>query len=159
MAGDVWEHWISRRDGGFRARWRDSVADGLGEAGNDLIPGSEFLTTLNARDRNPRIKYSIFLGSHAAVSSGERDLLRWALRRSLDEFDEVPGSAQELDALVVDLDELVEGQGDGVVALKRGRLDGVDDVVVLPFDHLSCTDEPEDDAVRQLQADVLTRLR
>ena len=36
---------------------------------------------------------------------------------------------------------------------------GVDDVVLLPFDHLSCTDEPQDDAVRELQTDLLARLR
>ncbi len=40
----------------------------------------------------------------------------------------VPGAgrrAERLDAILSDIDELVEGKGDGIVAVKRGRLDGV----------------------------------
>ena len=72
FGADLWEHWLARRDGSFWQRWRDSVADGLGEAADDLVPGSPFLTRLNARPRNRRIRYSIFLGTHTAVSPTER---------------------------------------------------------------------------------------
>ena len=40
---DVWEHWLSRRDGGPWRRTRDSIVDGLGEAADDLCPNSDFL--------------------------------------------------------------------------------------------------------------------
>jgi hypothetical protein len=63
-----------------------------------------------------------------------------------------------LDKLAADMDEIVDGQGDGAVAVKRGRLDGVADIVLLPFDHLSCTGEPTTEAVRTLQHEVLARL-
>jgi hypothetical protein len=57
------------------------------------------------------------------------------------------------------MDEVIDGKGDGVVAVKRGQLDGVADVLLLPFDHLSCTGKPEDAAVRRLQKEILVRLR
>ena len=61
-------------------------------------------------------------------------------------------ASSELEALLGDMDELVEGKGDGVVAVARGRLDGVSDTLVLPFGHLSVTGEPATDVVRQVQA-------
>ena len=62
------------------------------------------------------------------------------------------GGAERLEALLDDMDELVEGKGDGVVAVARGRLEGVTDTLVLPFGHLSVTGEPATDVVRQVQA-------
>ncbi len=158
FAGDLWEHWIARRDGSVWRRWKDSVVDGLGEASDDLVPGSPFLTVLNARPRNARVRYAIFLGTHSPVSAGEMRLVRWALGRAAraEGLGRYAGSA---DAMLADLDELVDGRGDGVVAVKRGRLDGVNDVVELPFDHLNCTNVPEDEAVRQLQSELLVRLQ
>jgi hypothetical protein len=69
--------------------------------------------------------------------------------------------ADEFDGMLASMDELVEGKGDGVVSLESGRLEGVDDVVVLPFNHLSCTGESNDenDAAHQVQTELLTRLR
>jgi pimeloyl-ACP methyl ester carboxylesterase len=158
---DLWEHWIARRDASAWRRFRDSVTDGLGEASDELVPGSPFLTRLNERPRNPRIRYAIFLGTHAAMSESEFGALRWALRKAMEE-EHIGRLAGRVDHVAEDLDEVVEGRGDGVVALKRGRLDGVDDVVLLPFDHFNCTDEPgpgDDDAVRQLQTELLARLQ
>jgi hypothetical protein len=161
FGADLWEHWINRRDGDFESRWRDSIVDGLGEASDDLMPGSPFLTKLNGRQRNPRIRYAIFLGTHAAVTNGELKSLRWALRRSLGQVEGLGAHAEEFDGMLASMDELVEGKGDGVVSLASGRLDGVDDVVVLPFNHLSCTDESknENDAPGKVQAELLARLR
>jgi hypothetical protein len=87
------------------------------------------------------------------------DYLRWALQTAVREAEELHRFAKAVEGLVADMDEVVDGKGDGVVAIKRGRLEGVNDVVLLPFDHLSCTGEPEDAAVRNLQKEVLARLR
>lgn len=65
---------------------------------------------------------------------------------------------EHLDALLADMEEIVDGKGDGVVAVKRGRLDGVDDIVLLPFGHLSCTGPADCEAVEQVQHEVLARL-
>lgn len=159
FGADLWEHWINRADGGFGDRLRDSIVDGLGEAADDLVPGSPFLTRLNARPRNPKVRYAIFLGTHAAVSSTERDWLRWAVRNSASRVEGLRSFTGSIDDVMVDTDELVEGQGDGVVSVKRGRLAGVDDVVLLPFDHFSCTGKRDNEAVGQLQDAMLARLK
>lgn len=158
IATDVWEHWLGRDSGGCWARWRDSVVDGLGEAADDLAPGSAFLTNLNGRERNPRVRYAIFLGTGASVSQDEMNWMRTAVRTTGDHFPGVGGYAGKLDGLLGDMEELVDGKGDGVVALKRGRLDGVDDLVILPFGHLDCTGPPTCDAVRQVQTELMARL-
>jgi pimeloyl-ACP methyl ester carboxylesterase len=158
IATDVWEHWIARCDGGCWTRWRDSVIDGLGEAADDLVPGSPFLTELNARPRNAQIRYSVLLGTGASVSQDEMDWMRQALKKTGGRFPGIRRGAGKLDALLADMEEIVDGKGDGVVALKRGRLDGVDDIVVLPFGHLSATGKPDSEAIRRVQAELLARL-
>jgi hypothetical protein len=135
------------------------VVDGLGEAADDLKPGSPFLTTLNARPRNSRIRYALFLGTGASVSQAEMDWIRSALEKTTGRCPGVAGCTTRLNGLLADMEELVDGKGDGVVAVKRGRLKGVDDVVILPFGHLACTGQPDCDAVRQVQHELLARLQ
>jgi pimeloyl-ACP methyl ester carboxylesterase len=165
VATDVWEHWLGRREGGAWRRWRDSIVDGLGEAAADLQPGSEFLAQLNGRPRHARAAYTLLLGTDAAVSAGEMEWIRETLRGSAGRLPGLRGATLRFDALLDDLDEVVSGKGDGVVAVKRGRVEGVHDVLVLPFGHLTVTDEPADDddacleAVREVQQVVLARLR
>ena len=57
-----------------------------------------------------------------------------------------------------DLGEVVRGKGDGAVALKRGRLEGVEDTAVLGFDHLHMLDDSDNPAVRELRKAILERL-
>ncbi|HEX6960242.1 MAG TPA: hypothetical protein VF175_00130 [Lacipirellula sp.] len=159
VATDLWEHWLNRDDGGCWTRWRDSVIDGLGEAADDLVPESPFLTELNARPRHPKIEYALFLGTSAAVEAGELQWIRSALMQTSGRCPGFRDCSKEFDALLADMDEIVDGKGDGVVALRRGRLDGVEDVVVLPFNHLNCTGVPKTDPVRQVQAELLSRLQ
>lgn len=159
VATDVWEHWLGRANGGPWDRCRDSVIDGLGEAADDMVPGSRFLSELNARPRNPNVRYTIFLGTNASVSEGEMKWMRTALQETGGNCPGLRDCTGRFDNLLSDMEELVEGKGDGVVALKRGRLDGVDDVLVLPFGHLNCTGASDCEAVEQLQAELLTRLR
>jgi hypothetical protein len=74
----------------------------------------------------------------------------------------IPGGkrgAKELEALLADIDEMVEGKGDGIVAVKRGRLAGVADTLVLPFSHIAVTGEPTTDVLREVQEVVLARVR
>jgi pimeloyl-ACP methyl ester carboxylesterase len=159
IGADLWEHWLARRDGDGWSRWRDSIVDGLGEAADDLVPGSPFLKKLNARPRNPRVRYSIFLGTRSPLSADDMIYVRWTLHRAGSRVEGLRHFVNPLDRIVSDMDEVVDGKGDGVVAVKRGRLDGVTDVALLPFDHLSCATEPDDAAVRRLQAEILRRLR
>ncbi len=159
VATDVWEHWLSRPNGGCWTRWRDSVIDGLGEAADDLVPGSPFLTELNAYPRNPSVEYSIFLGTGASMSEGEVTWIRSALQKTSGRCPGFRNCTDEFESLLADMEEIVDGKGDGVVALKRGRLDGVDDVVILPFGHLSCTGAPDTEAVKRVHHELLSRLQ
>ena len=156
---DLWEHWLSRKDGWPWQRGRDSIVDGLGEAACDLCPRSEFLNELNSRPLNPHVRYTVLLGTGARFTESQVDWIRESVCESLAK---VPGgkpSAKELDALLADIDELVEGKGDGVVAVKRGRLDGVSDTLVMPFGHLAVTGEPKSDLLRDVQHVVLERVQ
>jgi pimeloyl-ACP methyl ester carboxylesterase len=158
MGTDLWEHWLARRDGNPWRRLHDSIVDGLGEAADDLCPGSPFLAELNARPRNPRVAYSVILGTGARMTEAE---IEWVRDSVLHRLSQVPGaksSAGRLQGWLSDIDELVEGKGDGVVAVERGRLSGVRDTLVLSFGHLAVTGEPSTDVVREVQAAVIERL-
>jgi pimeloyl-ACP methyl ester carboxylesterase len=156
---DLWEHWLSRKQGWPLERLRDSVVDGLGEAAGDLCPASEFLSDLNGRPLNPRVRYTVLLGTGARLTDGQ---VAWIRESVCDRLAKLPGgatSAKELDALLADIDELVEGKGDGVVAVKRGRLDGVADTMVMPFGHIAVTGEPSTAVLHDVQNVVLARVR
>jgi pimeloyl-ACP methyl ester carboxylesterase len=159
VGSDLWEHWLSRRDGGPWRRARDSIVDGLAEAADDLCPNSPFLCELNSRPRNPRVKYSIFLGTSARFSEGQ---VAWIRESVCDRLAKLPGGegcSNRLESILNDIDELVEGKGDGVVAVKRGRLDGVSDTHVMPFGHLAVTGEACSDELRNVQRAVVERLQ
>lgn len=155
---DVWEHWLARREGGPWRRVRDSVIDGLGEAADELCPDSTFLADLNGRPRNRRVAYTVILGTGASMSEAE---IEWIRESVIAKFSKVPGAESgvaRLDSLLGDMDELVEGKGDGVVAVSRGRMDGVADTLVLPFGHLAVTGAPDSSVVREVQQLVIERL-
>ena len=159
VGSDAWEHWLARRDGWPWQRARDSIVDGLGEAADDLCPRSDFLRELNARPRNRHVRYTILLGTGARLTESQ---VAWIRESVCDSLAKVPGgnrSAKELEALLADIDELVEGKGDGVVAVKRGRLDGVADTLVMPFGHIAVTGEPKNDLLRDVQHAVLERVQ
>ena len=84
-----------------------------------------------------------------------------SFRRTMQKASRVPlvGSQfARFDAFLADLDEIVAGKGDGVVAVKRGRLKGVDDTIVLPFCHLTVTGDSDDQIVRRVHKHILARL-
>jgi pimeloyl-ACP methyl ester carboxylesterase len=156
---DVYEHWIARKKGGPWRRVRDSVVDGLGEATDELCPDSEFLCELNSRPRNPHVRYSIFLGTGARLNDAQVLWIRESFCKNLAKVPGAGGSATRLETILEDIDELVEGKGDGIVAVKRGRLDGVADTVVMPFGHMAVTDEPRNKTLREVQQAVLQRVQ
>jgi pimeloyl-ACP methyl ester carboxylesterase len=154
---DLWEHWGDRGDGSPWERFHDSVTDGLGEAVTELCPGSEFLLTLNSRPRNPHVTYSILLGDRGFISDQDRLWIRSRLQKTVGR---IPGSRDaDLDALLAEFDEVVEGRGDGVVAISRGQLKGVADTVVLPYRHFLVTAKEDPAATREVAKFVLSRLK
>lgn len=159
FAMQIWQFLDAPNDRRFAERFYDTVEDGLGQATDDLQPDSVFLHELNQLGNNPRVRYSVLLGTGA----------RWnnqtlaALRRHVAEAAESNRFARfirpQLDRVLADGDELIHGKGDGVVAVKRGRLEGVADTVVLDFDHLSLGLAPRTPGERALRAEILKRVR
>jgi pimeloyl-ACP methyl ester carboxylesterase len=141
--------------GGLFAR---SAADGLNEAAPDLRPGSEFLKRLNARDRNPRVKYSLLLGTRGPLTEAELDEFRTLIARAIERSRLMQFVSPRIEPPLEDLDELVDGKGDGAVAVKRGRLDGVEDTQLLPFTHLTITRKADEPAAEELLDAILTRM-
>lgn len=133
---DLLDHAVAEVNREEISRFYAAIEDGMSEATVDLQPDSIFLRELNARPRNPRVKYAILLGSGGRLTRQQVEQLRQGLATAESKSRVVALFARRVDETLADLDEVVQGAGDGAVALKRGRLDGVDDVVVLDFTHL-----------------------
>jgi hypothetical protein len=116
-----------------------AIEDGLGEAANDLRPGSIFLRKLNRQRRAEDIAYTIILGTGGPLPAGPLRSIRQELAHASEESRVVQFFRPRLENWL-DLDEVVRGRGDGAVAVKRGRLAGVEDVVTLPFAHEAVLD-------------------
>jgi pimeloyl-ACP methyl ester carboxylesterase len=107
-----------------------SAGDGCGEAAKDLLPGSAYLTELNARALPADVRITNIIATLMPESRVEK-------------------LAGELDALVreVGLDVKIDSRpalkwvsthvGDGLVSLESGRLAGVEDTVYVNADHRS----------------------
>ena len=156
---EVWEHTVRERQRRAAERLFSAIEDGLGEALEDLEPGSPFLKRLNGRPRNPRVRYSIFLGTAAPLEKENLESLRRSLRAAGERNRFVRLFGGKLDGHLSDLEEVLRGKGDGAVAVKRGRLEGVEDVVVLPFDHQALTCAPRTTGEKSLREAILQRLR
>ncbi len=154
---DFFEHFRGREvDLSCLRRFFDSVEDGLGEAQHDLKPGSAFLIKLNSRPRNPNVAYTIILGKRAPWTRKKLDEVRAKVAAQGQSSRIVQLIGPKLDGWLADMDEVVNGHGDGVVAVRRGRLEGVEDTLVLHVDHLAWDQTSE--AAQQLQKEVLRRL-
>ncbi len=156
---DVLDHAFPNSQRGEVSRLYAAVADGMNEAAVDLKPGSQFLRRLNARPRNPNIDYSIFLGTGGRFTQERLENYRRQLKTAQRQSDVVELFTPRLDKILADLDEVVMGKGDGVVAVKRGRLEGVKDTVVLNFRHLDALQKENQLVGHELYESVLTRLR
>jgi pimeloyl-ACP methyl ester carboxylesterase len=113
----------------------DHWRDGLGQAGGDLLPGSVCLTRLARMQRNPRVRYHVVLGSRSVLQPDQLGLLRERVRAQLDDAALTRLLRPRLERWLEELDELVDGEGDGAVSLARGALEGVEPLIV-PLDHV-----------------------
>ncbi len=159
FAAELWEHTAEAGDRRAVQQFYESIEDGLGEVYKDLAPGSEYLDRLNARPRNPNVRYSLLLGDGGFFAPESIDSLRrnWLRSEENGRFRRLLGPRVE--GLLADIEEIERGRGDGAVAIKRGRLDGVADTVVLPFNHLSMLTATETPEAQKLRRAVLERLQ
>jgi pimeloyl-ACP methyl ester carboxylesterase len=156
---DWLEHAGAHVEGGPKEFLGRCFADGCDEARSDLCPDSAFLRALNQRERNPRVRYSLLLGTRGPLSAAQ---VKEFQRRVTETVNAVPPAGllrPRLEDGLHDLDELVAGKGDGAVAVERGKLAGVEDTVLLPFSHLTITHKPTTSTSgRELLEAILDRL-
>jgi pimeloyl-ACP methyl ester carboxylesterase len=141
--------------------WTWMITDGMGEAGRDLKPGSQFLSELNSLPRRDGVKYTIVAGNRhtgrrvtANCIDGTAGVIRgrvskwWGFRHARRGLERWAGSVRDK-----------ECDSDGPVAVESTRLEGVSDFVLLAADHASLymPDGTEPPAAWQVIKDRLAR--
>jgi pimeloyl-ACP methyl ester carboxylesterase len=140
-------------------RWTWLITEGMGEAGSDLLPGSEFLNQLNARPRRASVKYTIIAGSHSPVSNVEAyciECIQCCIPSFARSWWGVGSCYRGLESKSQRL-RAETGDSDGVVTQESARIDGVKDFVILPADHRTLF-LPEDGKLPAAWAIVKDRL-
>lgn len=125
--GEFVSRWVSGE-----ASWRDSLTDGAGEAGRDLLPDSDFLRRLNDRPQPAGTAYTIVAGRMSPLAEDEVDELvrRWSRLAGAEDGAAAPQRVSRL------LKSVVRGAGDGLVSLESARIEGVEDFVEIEADHM-----------------------
>ncbi len=113
------------------------LGDGLGEAASDMIPGSRFLTALNARGRREGVAYHIIAGDSGLLPTRARRQIEDQARLARSQSGILGVIARKAigDDLSERLDEVSDGDGDGCVSVSRTKLSGVSDHVVIHANH------------------------
>jgi hypothetical protein len=158
FALQIWQFLDDPQARSAAQRFYDTVEDGLCEASDDLRPDSDFIARLNALPRNPRVRYSLLLGTGAPLSQHAVDELRDHVARAKEKSRFLQLLGPKIDRVLDDPEELIYGKGDGVVAVKRGRLEGVEDTLTLDFNHLSIGQPPQTDGEKRLRAEIIKRV-
>jgi pimeloyl-ACP methyl ester carboxylesterase len=115
--------------------WTWMVTDGLGEARRDIAPGAPFLLSLNDKARRRDVRYTIVAGNRSCGWRYAANLVRWSSvcvpeaqwSRPIDETLECWAGRLESRT----------GSNDGLVKIENALLPGVDDVVIVPADHIT----------------------
>jgi hypothetical protein len=102
------------------ANWLGAILDGAGEAKIDLLPGSRFLTELNARPHPEGVDQLIIAGITSPWN--EDDIHRWRAKSQ----ENVSADRQtQVDAIGNYMISMSHGLGDGLVTVESTRLEGV----------------------------------
>jgi pimeloyl-ACP methyl ester carboxylesterase len=117
--GEIRDHAERLTEG--TATWLGGILDGAGEAKIDLLPGSAFLTELNARPHPEGVEMLTIAGMTSPWD--EEDVDRWA-----------DGLSEErskwADEIRDNLVSMARGVGDGLVTVDSSRMDGVPHLTV-----------------------------
>ena len=135
-----------------------AFADGLAEATRDLQPDSDFLVKLNERGRNPRVTYSLLIGTESFVARERVDHTQQWLDRAGERCRWLAKASDSFTKHVVPLEELIDCEGDGCVAVRRAQLPDVDDVEIGRFSHNGLLMNHDNDECQRCRSWVLARL-
>jgi pimeloyl-ACP methyl ester carboxylesterase len=112
--GELRDQWVRVLEG--RAELLGGILDGVGEARLDLLPGSPFLTTLNARPHPLGVRMLIIAG----------DICPWSQEELVEMGSEA--SLGKVESALMRI--LCETVGDGLVPVSSTRLDGIPHEIV-----------------------------
>ncbi len=111
--------------------WLQSILDGAGEAGLDLIPGSRFLEELNSRPHPDGVQMAVIAGMMGTTDTDNIDQIIEGLRNRL------PGKTHDSIAQMKGiLNSVAHRMGDGLVPIDSARLEGVP-LHIVPGTHYS----------------------
>jgi len=150
-------HTSSERDHSLAHLVLTGIENGLSEARDDLKPQSAYLEALNSRPRNPRVQYTVLLGTGTMFTPDELMHARQIVHRCALADSFVAAIEPACQSVLSDFEDAV-AEGDGVISLSRGRLDGVPDTVLLGFNHWNAIGPPEAEPVATLHREILSRL-
>ncbi len=107
-----------------------------------LAPESEFLTRLQSRPRRPDVRYTTIVGTDSPITEQQVAKLRQALLQLNDKSTTLRLLQPRIKPLLSSFDELADGKGDGIVAVERATIEGVDDVVLVNVTHIDLFRRP-----------------
>jgi pimeloyl-ACP methyl ester carboxylesterase len=112
------------------------LSDGIGQAADDLLPGSAFLKRVNSNSRPRDVPYHILAGNSGLIPRDIRQQAEAQLETASRDngFLSIFSRAASREIVPL-LDELTDGSGDGCVAVVRTRLEGVLDHVTIHANH------------------------
>lgn len=113
--------------------WTWMVTDGLGEARNDIAPGSRFLEELNAKPRRADVRYTIVAGNRSCGWRYTANVVRWT-SACMPDYQWAKPVECRLQSWAEKIESRSAGD-DGLVPLANAALPGVDDYVIVPADH------------------------
>jgi pimeloyl-ACP methyl ester carboxylesterase len=123
-----------------------------------LSPESEFLTKLQSRPRRPDVQYTTIAGTDSPVTEEQVTKLRELLQRLNEQSTTLRLLQPRIRPLLTSFDELVDGKGDGIVAVARATIEGVDDVVLVDVTHIALFRRPLGRRVQPVWTAVEQRL-
>lgn len=112
------------------------LSDGIGQAADDLLPGSAFLARLNGGPRPAAVPYHILAGDRGVITRDVREQAQAQLEAAARQggFMSLLTRAASREVAPL-LDEMADGSGDGCVAVERTRLPGVHDHETIHANH------------------------
>lgn len=105
--------------------------DGVGQAGTDLLPGSDFFVELDGRAMPDGVRVTCIVGRMVAQQGSDLGSILAAGALS-----DLVGD-RDAGVIVGEFEKLSKELGDGVVPVSSAVLGGVDDVVILQANHRS----------------------
>ena len=127
-ARDQFQRWLDS-DGTDSGSFAGFLVDGHGEAADDLLPRSPFLTELNARPLPRDVRMTLIAGKMMPVTRQD------ALDVLQSRFVKAILSQAEIEKLAAQVEVAANGLGDGPVATDSVKLNGVEDSVVCEGEH------------------------